>query len=85
MLDSYDEISFKAVTYPVAVELYKLADELTTRQVKEDCEDNCLFLIDWIEKLDKACRSAHQSVEGYIAPLGYHVVEAPELEIPENL
>ena len=28
MLDNFDEIAFKAVTYPIIVELYKATDEL---------------------------------------------------------
>ena len=85
MLDNYDEIAFKAVTYPVIVALQNVADELSVAQVKEDCEENCLYLLDWIEKLDSIIRTAHESIESYIAPLGYHVVNTPELEIPENL
>ena len=37
MLDNYDEIAFKAVTYPVIVALQNAADELSVAQVKEDC------------------------------------------------
>lgn len=84
MLDNYDEISFKAVTYPVAVALYNLADELTAFRVKDDCEDNCMFLLDWIDRLDRITRTTHENIESYTAQLGYHVVNSPELEIPEN-
>lgn len=84
MLDTPDEIAFKAITYPIIMALQKAIDELSVFQVKEDCEDNSLFLIDWIELLDNITRNAHQSIEEYIAPLGYHVVETPELENPEN-
>ncbi len=79
MLDNYDEIAFKAVTYPIAIALYNLADELTAFRVKDDCEDNY-----WIEKLDRITRTAHENIESYTAQLGYHVVNSPELEIPEN-
>lgn len=84
MLDNYEEIAFKAVIYPVAVALYNLADELSVFQVKKDCEDNCMFILDWIDKLDSVTRTAHESIEGYTAQLGYHVVNIPELETPEN-
>ena len=84
MLCNYEEIAFKAITYPVAVALYNLADELTAFQVKKSCEDNCMFLLDWIERLDTITRAAHENIEDYTARLGYHVMETPELEIPEN-
>lgn len=84
MLDNYEEIAFKAVTYPVAVALYNLADELTVFQVKQDSEDNCMFILDWIDKFDSVTRTARESIEGYTARLGYHVENIPELETPEN-
>ena len=80
MLDNYDEIAFKSITYPVIVALQKAIDELSVVQVKEDCEENCMFLINWIEELDWIVRAAHESIESYTKPLGYH----PEIEIPEN-
>ena len=83
MLDNFDEIAFKAVTYPIIVELYKAADELAVVQAKEDCEQNCAFLFDWIKSLDTITRFAHQSIENYTAPLGYHVVA--EKTASENL
>lgn len=84
MLDNYNEIAFKSVTYPVIIALQKAIDELSVAQVKEDCEENCMYLLDWIEQLDNITALAHQSIEGYIAPLGYHVVNTPELETPED-
>ena len=84
MLDNYEEIAFKAVTYPVVVSLCNLADELTAFCVKDDCEDNCMFLLDWIDRLDKITHTAHEIIEDYTAQLGYHVVNSPELETPEN-
>lgn len=84
MLDNYEAIMFKVVTDRVAIALYDLTDELTAFQVKQDSEKNCMFILDWIDKLDSVTRTAHKSIEGYTARLGYHVVETPELETPEN-
>ncbi len=52
MLDNYEAIMFKAVADRVAIALYDLVDELTAFQVKQDSEDNCMFILDWIDKLD---------------------------------
>lgn len=84
MLDNYEAIMFKAVADRVAIALYDLVDELTAFQVKQDSEDNCMFILDWIDKLDSVARTAHESIEGYTARLGYHVENIPELETPEN-
>ena len=80
MIDNYDEIAFKAVTYPIIIALYKAADELSVVEAKEDCEDNCMSLLSWMDKLDAISRYAHQTVESYISPLGYHVMEQ---QLPE--
>ena len=84
VLDSYEEIAFKAVVYPIIKSLYDASDELSAAQVKEDCEENCLFFLDWIERLETITRSARKNIEDYTAQLGYNVVNSSELEISEN-
>lgn len=76
-------IAFKSIVAHIVNDLYNIADELADVQIEQDYEDNALSLIDWIEKLDNVTRNAHKSIEKYIAPLGYHVINA-ELESPEK-
>ena|GEM_PF-4010780 len=45
MLCNYEEIVFKAITYPVAVALYNLADELTAFQVKKIAKITACFFL----------------------------------------
>ena len=77
MRDNYDEIAFKAVTYPILDKLQKRVDELWVYQMKDDCEDNFNFLIEWIEKLDDVSRTARKSIDEYVASLGYQVIDKP--------
>lgn len=75
MLEKYDEMVFKAVTYPIVNALYEAADELSVIEAKEDCEDNCASLLNWMDKIEAVNNYAHQRIEDYIASLGYHVTE----------
>ena len=81
MLDNYDEIAFKAVTYPIIVTLYKAADELSVLQSSEDNEENCMVLLSWLETLDNLHRFAHQLIEDHVASLGVQVIDNP---VPEE-
>ena len=81
MLDNYDEIAFKAVTYPIIVALYKVADELSVLQSNEDNEKNCMLLVSWLETLDNLHRFAHQLIEDHVASLGVQVIDNP---VPEE-
>ena len=72
-------IAFKSIATPIITALRNVADELADVQIRQDYEDNALLFLDWIEKLDTVTRNAHQSIEDYIAPLGYHVVETDDI------
>ena len=72
-------ITFKSIATPIITALRNVADELADVQIRQEYEDNALLFLDWIEKLDTVTRNAHQSIEDYIAPLGYHVVETDDI------
>lgn len=80
MLDNHDEVAFKAVTYPIIAKLQRVSDELWIYQMKEDCEENFNFLLDWMEKLASVNRTSRSSIEEYVASLGYHLVDNPASE-----
>ena len=70
MLNNYDELLFKSISFPVAICLDDLADDFA----RLDCKDNVATaekLLSLLERLSNADKEAHRRVYELLEGFGY--------------
>ena len=82
MLETFNSIQLKAITYPILSALIATAEDLHSIKADEnDSENTALRLLDWIETLDSAHRYAHSVIHGFVSQFGYSIIDGV---VPEN-
>ena len=70
MLHNYDELTFKAITFPIAIALDDVADDFA----RLDCKDNVSTaeeLLSLLERLSNANKEAHRRVYELLEGFGF--------------
>ena len=70
MLNNYDELSFKSVTFPIAIAIDDIADDFA----RLDCKDNVSTaeqLLSLLERLSSANKEAHKRIYELLEGFGF--------------
>ena len=70
MLPNSEEVYLKALTYPIAVQLDEIAEELI---FLKPGEDGNLQLIDISQKLDRVYQAAHNAIYVHLCEEGFQM------------
>ena len=83
MLDEkkYDDISLKAVTYPLIIALHDLLEDLLSFESSQP-DKGALSLLEWSDRLSNYALQADEAAKTYAENLGYSTGYYDEHTIP---